>query len=69
MALFGSSVPLSNGGHVVTVICPNRYSHGRLMQALNEIVPEAGDPTPAYPTTLQVDGDEIPGVRCAECDE
>lgn len=41
MALHGCSVPLDTGGAVVTVICPNAYSHQRLMQALNNIVPEA----------------------------
>jgi len=65
MALHGSSVPLDDGGFVVTVICPNNYSHARLMQALNGIVPEAGEPTPA----IVIDGDDIPGVKCPECEE
>lgn len=43
MALYGSSIPLDSGETVVTVICPNAYSHSRLMQALNNIVPEAGE--------------------------
>lgn len=46
MALYGSSIPLDSGETVVTVICPNAYSHSRLMQALNNIVPEAGTPVP-----------------------
>ena len=52
MALYGSSIPLDPGGFVVTVICPNVYSHARLMQALNNIVPEAGDPPPPPPKTI-----------------
>jgi hypothetical protein len=49
MALYGSSVPiegLTTGAMVVTVICPNTYSHQRLMQALLSIVPDAGEPNP-----------------------
>jgi hypothetical protein len=42
--LQGSSLPLDGGGFVVTVICPNAYSHQRLMQALLSIVPDAGEP-------------------------
>jgi hypothetical protein len=45
--LSGSSFPLSRGGFVVTVECPNAYSHQRLMQALNNIVPDAGTPPQA----------------------
>lgn len=41
-SLHGSSIPLDAGGFVVTVVCPNAYSHQRLMQALNSIVPDAG---------------------------
>jgi hypothetical protein len=55
MALYGSSVPiegLTTGAMVVTVICPNAYSHQRLMQALLSIVPDAGH------VPLVVDGDE-----------
>lgn len=51
-SLSGSSVPLDTGGFVVTVICPNAYSHQRLMQALQNIVPDAGDPPP-QPTTRE----------------
>lgn len=40
MALYGSSIP-NGSGYIVTVICPNQFSHARLMQALNNIVPEA----------------------------
>lgn len=65
MALYGSSVPHDNGGFVVTVICPNAYSHARLMQALNTIVPEAGDeaivvPVEPAPPIPEVLADEIP---------
>lgn len=54
MALYGSSVPIEDlpGAMVVTVICPNAYSHQRLMQALLSIVPDAGH------VPLVVDGDE-----------
>lgn len=47
MALYGSTIPLNDGQYVTTVICPNAYSHSRLMQALNNIVPEAAEPVPA----------------------
>jgi hypothetical protein len=46
MALHGSSIPLDGGGFVTTVVCPNHYSHQRLMLAISNIVPEAGDPPP-----------------------
>ena len=46
MALYGSSIPLDDGSFVTTVICPNAYSHQRLMQAVNNIVPEAASPPP-----------------------
>lgn len=52
MALYGSSIPLDDGSFVVTTICPNAFSHQRLMQALNNIVPEAGDPPPPPPKTI-----------------
>ena len=66
MALpYGSSFPLPDGSFVVTMVCPNEYSHSRLMQAVNTIVPDAGDPPPV----LEVEGDDIPGVRCPECEE
>jgi hypothetical protein len=64
VALYGSTIPLDAGGFVVTVVCPNRYSKEKLMQSLNSIVPEAGQPE-----TLVVDSDDIPGVRCASCEE
>lgn len=48
MALHGSSVPLDHGGFVVTVVCPNSYSYQRLMQALQNIVPDAGEPVVAF---------------------
>ena len=48
-SLHGSSIPLDAGGFVVTVVCPNAYSHSRLMQALNAIVPDAGEPLPIPP--------------------
>ena len=64
MALYGSTIPLDAGGFVVTVVCPNAYSRDRLMQAMNTIVPDAG-----HPETLVVEGDDIPGVRCAGCEE
>lgn len=57
MALYGSSIPLDAmvaGGFVVTVVCPNAYSHQRLMQALQNIVPDAGDPPPQPSTREQV---------------
>lgn len=46
MALFGTSVPLhelrpEERPVATLVICPNQFSHARLMQALNNIVPEA----------------------------
>lgn len=80
MALYGSSIPLDSGATVVTVICPNAYSHARLMQALNTIVPDAGAatnvaqpathhaievPMPAF-DTLQDDDEGAPGEppRC-----
>lgn len=44
--IHGSSIPLDDGGFVVTVVCPNKFSYQRLIQALNTIVPEAGEPTP-----------------------
>jgi hypothetical protein len=53
MALHGSTVPLDHGGFAVMVICPNQYSYWRLMQALNGIVPDAGEPTP-QPTSATV---------------
>ena len=50
MALYGSAVPLNvdpaEKPVAVLVICPNAYSHQRLMSALNDIVPEAGRPVP-----------------------
>lgn len=42
--IHGSCIPLDGGGFVVTVICPNHFSYQRLIQVLNEIVPEAGEP-------------------------
>lgn len=59
MSLHGSSVPLDSGGFAVLVICPNTYSHQRLMQALNNIVPEAGDP-PAAPALRLVEAVPAP---------
>lgn len=62
MALYGGSIPIEvkpgDKPVVVTVVCPNAYSHQRLMQALNSIVPEAAS-VPVF------DEDEIPGYRCA----
>lgn len=49
LTLQGSSVPLDHGGFVVTVVCPNHYSHQRLMQALLSIVPDAGEPSAVSP--------------------
>lgn len=53
MALYGSAVPLNvdpaEKPVAVLVVCPNAYSHQRLMAALNEIVPEAGRPVPIAP--------------------
>lgn len=46
MALRGSSFPLDDGSFVTTVHCPNAFAHQRLMQAINNIVPDAGDPPP-----------------------
>lgn len=46
MALHGSSFPLDDGSFVVTTVCPNAFAHQRLMQAINGIVPDAGEPTP-----------------------
>ena len=77
MALYGSTIPLDGGGFVTTVICPNHYSHQRLMIALNEIVPAASSEraavavapmldygNPITPTVL--DDDEEPPLRaCA----
>lgn len=42
--IYGSSFPLDAGGVIVTVHCPNEFAHRRLMQAINGIVPEAGEP-------------------------
>ena len=51
MALHGSTVPTDHGEFVVTVVCPNAYSHQRLMQAINSIVPDAGEPEAAHHAT------------------
>ena len=73
MALYGSSVPIegmSSGAMVVTVICPNTYSHQRLMQALLNIVPDAGEPHPsAYLAGFQQneDGVIVPGCATGAC--
>jgi hypothetical protein len=49
MALYGGSIPVEvrpgDKPTVVTVVCPNDFAHARLMQALNSIVPEAGQYT------------------------
>lgn len=46
MALYGGSIPVEvkpgDKPVVVTVVCPNKFAHARLMQALNNIVPDAG---------------------------
>lgn len=66
MALYGSSVPLDSGGFAVTVVCPNAYSHTRLMQLLNTIVPEAADvealvvPVAIPPAPPEVVAEEVP---------
>jgi hypothetical protein len=59
MALYGSTIPLDGGGFVTTVICPNHYSHQRLMRALNDIVPVAGEPTPVAVAPIQDYGNPI----------
>lgn len=68
MPLYGSSVPIdvnpADKPFAVLVICPNQYSHQRLLSALNEIVPEAATVTP-----LVVEGDAILGARCQGCEE
>lgn len=46
--IHGSCIPLDGGGFVVTVICPNHFSYQRLIQVLNDIVPEAGEPGEQY---------------------
>ena len=51
MALYGSTIPTDHGEFVVTVVCPNAYSHQRLMQAINSIVPDAGEPEAAHHAT------------------
>lgn len=51
MALHGSSFPLDDGSFVTTVHCPNAFAHQRLMQAINNIVPDAGDP-PQQPNAI-----------------
>jgi hypothetical protein len=53
MALHGSSFPDDHGGFVVTVLCPNAFAHQRLMQAISNIVPDAGEPTPQPETREQ----------------
>lgn len=59
MALYGSAFPVDvkpgDKPVVVTVICPNEYAHQRLMQALNNIVPEAGDATVYDPSYVHHD--------------
>jgi hypothetical protein len=70
-SLHGSSVPLDSGGYVVTVVCPNAYSHMRLMQALQNIVPDAGEPTPqperqnAYIAGFEPNEDGVIAPKCA----
>lgn len=49
--IYGSSFPLDAGGVIVTVHCPNEFAHKRLMQAINGIVPEAGEPLPVEDNT------------------
>jgi hypothetical protein len=71
MALHGSSVPLDHGGFAVLVICPNQYSYWRLMQAINGIVPDAGEPTPqpekpnAYIAGFEPNEDGVIAPVCA----
>jgi hypothetical protein len=77
MALHGSSVPIfanpADKPMAVMVICPNEYSHKRLMQFMAEIVPEAGVPTP-QPVTSYIAGFEpnedgviVPGCANGSC--
>jgi hypothetical protein len=70
MSLVGSSLPLDQGGFVVTVICPNQYSHARLMQVLSEIVPEAGEPKVVQSEdgrTYQLVGLGTSGIHFSSC--
>jgi hypothetical protein len=67
----GSSFPLDDGTFVVTIHCPNKFAHQRLMQAINGIVPEAGEPTPqpekpnAYIAGFEPNEDGVIAPRCA----
>lgn len=75
MALHGSSFPLDDGSFVVTTVCPNAYSHRRLMQLIGTIVPDAGEPTPqpetrnAYIAGFEPneDGVIVPGCATGVC--
>lgn len=67
-SLHGSSIPLDRGGFVVTVVCPNEGSHARLMQALQNIVPAAFEPTPvpnSYLAGFEPNEDGVLGPTCA----
>jgi hypothetical protein len=63
MALHGSSFPDDHGGFVVTVHCPNAFAHQRLMQAINNIVPDAGEPTPQPVTSPERDYAYLAGFQ------
>lgn len=57
MALHGSTVPTDHGEFVVTVICPNAYSRDRLMQAMQNIVPEAADLADEFAARVAASGE------------
>ncbi len=74
MPLHGSTIPTDHGEYVTTVICPNHYSHQRLMQALQSIVPEAAEPGPHHaieaplPPFVTLDDDGVPVCKTGACE-
>ena len=56
MKLYGSSIPLDDGGYVVTVVCPNQGSHDRLKIELSRIEADAYAPEIAWRETGSATG-------------
>ena len=61
--IVGGSIPIPVEDRVTLVGTPNAFAHQRLMQAINGIVPDAGEPTPQPATSPERDSAYLAGFE------